>query len=448
MQPLNSIRTRLMIWLLAAVAITGAIGAWLIYRNSLAEADAFFDYQLRQTALTLRDQAFEYAAAPTLTPEEAGFDFVVQVWSFEGVRIYLSQPHASLPGLTPLGLSTVTSREGDWRVFGIRARGGVIQVAQLMRVRKEQAARLALRTLLPFALLLPVLAVIVAIVVRQSLDPLERLARTVRARAPTALDPLPVAGLPSDVRPLVDALNGLLARLMHVLERDRAFVADAAHELRTPLTALNLQLDALDAAHGETERGEARARLSEGLKRAARLVEQLLTLAGIEPAERAPFVAVPMEEVVREVVVDALAQADARHIDLGFSVLDPAIVRGDRGALAVLVRNLIDNAIRHTAPGATVDVALDSSGGRARLRITDSGPGISPHERTRVFDRFYRVPGTQGVGSGLGLAIVKTIATQHDARVSLDSGPAGRGLQVTVEFPPGAPEQPANLSLS
>jgi two-component system, OmpR family, sensor kinase len=430
----NSIRARLTLWLLVAVALVGALGAWLIYRNSLAEADVFFDYQLRQTALTLRDQAFEYAAAPALTPAEAGYDFVVQVWSFEGVRVYLSQPHVSLPGLTPLGISTVSTREGDWRVFGIRARGGVIQVAQPMRIRQQQAARLALRTLLPFALLLPVLAVIVAIVVRRSLDPLERLAQTVRTRAPTALEALPVAGLPSDVRPLVEALNDLLQRLARVLERDRAFVADAAHELRTPLTALNLQLGALDIAHTDTERDEARARLSGGLQRAARLVEQLLALARVEPGQQEPAVQLQLDEIVREVVVEALPQADARRIDLGIGRLDSVSLRGNRDALAILIRNLIDNAIRHTPEGGIVDVVLERDTQHAHLRITDSGPGIAPRERERVFDRFYRVPGTAAVGSGLGLAIVRTIATQHSARVSLGSGPEGRGLLVTVEF--------------
>jgi two-component system OmpR family sensor kinase len=435
---MNSIRARLTLWLLVAVALTGAIGAWLIYRNSLAEADVFFDYQLRQTALTLRDQAFEYAAAPALSPAEAGYDFVVQVWSFEGVRVYLSQPHVSLPGLTPLGISTVSTREGDWRVFGIRARGGVIQVAQPMRVRQQQAARLALRTLLPFALLLPVLAAIVAIVVRRSLDPLERLAQTVRSRAPTALEALPVAGLPSDVRPLVDALNDLLKRFARVLERDRAFVADAAHELRTPLTALNLQLGALDIAHTDAERADARGRLSGGLQRAARLVEQLLALARVEPGHQEPAVDVQLDKVVCEVVVEALPQADARHIDLGIGQLDSVVVHGNREALSILLRNLVDNAIRHTPEGGVVDVAMNRDPQHARLQITDSGPGIAAHERERVFDRFYRVPGTSAVGSGLGLAIVRAIATQHGARVSLGSGPEGRGLLVAVEFDLGS----------
>ena len=422
-----------MAWLLGAVALTGGLGAWLIYRNALAEADAFFDYQLQQTALALRDQAFEYASPPALGTA-ADYDFVVQVWSFDGVRVYLSQPHVSLPGVTRLGISTASTREGDWRVFGTRVRGGFIQVAQPMRVRKEQAARLALRTLLPFALLLPVLAAIIAIVVRQLLNPLEQLARTVRARAPTALDPLPVADLPVEVRPFVEALNDLLARLALALERDRAFIADAAHELRTPLTALKLQLDALDRGRNEEERAQARTVLQRGVERAARLVEQLLALASIEPGEPLPMENVALDQVVREVVVDELPLADARHIDLGIGRLDSVTLQGNRAALAVLIRNLVDNAIRYSPEGGSVDVALEKEAGSARLRVTDSGPGIPPAERERVFDRFYRVPGTQAVGSGLGLAIVRAIATQHHATVRLDSGPNAKGLVATVEF--------------
>jgi two-component system OmpR family sensor kinase len=161
----------------------------------------------------------------------------------------------------------------------------------------------------------------------------------------------------------------------------------------------------------------------------------LLTLAGVEPGERAPLADVRLEEVVREVVVEALPLADARHIDLGIGALDPAVVRGNRSALAAMLRNLVDNAIRHTPEGGSVDVALEATAREARLRVTDTGPGIPPHERERVFDRFYRLPGTHAVGSGLGLAIVRAIATQHGARVHLENGPQARGLEASVRFP-------------
>jgi len=166
---MNSLRARLLLWLLAAVVVGGAAGGWWMYRNLLAEADEFFDHQLRQTALALRHQAFEYAAAPQLIEPQASYDFVVQVWSRDGVRVYQSQPHTVLPGITQLGLSTVDTPDGRWRVYGVPARSFLIQVAQPLAVRQGQAARLALHTLLPFILLVPLLALLSSVAVALSL---------------------------------------------------------------------------------------------------------------------------------------------------------------------------------------------------------------------------------------------------------------------------------------
>ncbi|HUJ54261.1 MAG TPA: hypothetical protein VLX08_11915, partial [Steroidobacteraceae bacterium] len=149
---MRSLRARLLAWLLAGVVCVGAAGGWIVYRNALAEADAFFDYHLRQTALILRDQPVQYLLAPQFAPADAAYDFVVQVWSLDGVRVYLSRPHAVLPQITTLGFSTVATSEGRWRVFGVQALTRVIQVAQPMSVREQRAAELALQTLKPFAL--------------------------------------------------------------------------------------------------------------------------------------------------------------------------------------------------------------------------------------------------------------------------------------------------------
>ncbi|HXB17510.1 MAG TPA: hypothetical protein VNV40_01635, partial [Steroidobacteraceae bacterium] len=240
---MSSLRARLLAWLLAGVVSVGAAGGWIVYRNALAEADAFFDYHLRETALILRDQPVEYLLPQQIAPADASYDFVVQVWSLDGVRVYLSRPHATLPAITTLGFSTVSTAEGRWRVYGAQALTRVIQVAQPMSVREKRAAELALSTLAPFALLLPVLALLIWLAVGQALRPLERLTGLVKARQVNALEPLPDARLPEEVRPLVGALNELLARLQAALGRERAFMADAAHELRTPLTALHLQMD-------------------------------------------------------------------------------------------------------------------------------------------------------------------------------------------------------------
>jgi two-component system OmpR family sensor kinase len=441
---MSSLRTRLLAWLLGAVLLLGAAGGALVYRSALAEADAFFDYHLRQTALILRDQPVEYLAASQLPATDAAYDFVVQVWSLNGVRVYLSRPHAVLPQITTLGLSTVATSEGRWRVYGVQALTRVIQVAQPMAVRQQRAAELALQTLRPFALLLPVLALVIWLAVGRALEPLQRLTALVKARRVNTLDALPDERLPDEVRPLVGALNELLERLRAALERERAFMADAAHELRTPLTALHLQSGALARATTEAERAAAMAGLAAGVQRASRLVEQMLALARQEPRAEAPHVPVHLDDLARAVVAELVPLADARGIDLGVSAAAPAIVSGDPQALGTLLRNLVDNAVRYAGEGGRVDVSVGagSAGSGPFLTVSDDGPGIPPAERTRVFDRFYRRAGAAPPGSGLGLAIVQAIAAAHGASVALTDGPTGKGLMVTVSFPeresPGA----------
>ncbi len=443
---MRSIRTRLLVWLISGVVSIGIAGGWIVYANALAEADAFFDYHLRQTALILRAEPVEYSLGPRLPENDASYDFVVQVWSLDGVRIYLSRPHSVLPDITTLGFSTVDTSEGRWRVYGTQALTKVIQVAQPMRVREQQAADLALKTLRPFALLLPVLGFLIWLAVGSSLEPLRRLTSLVKARRIDARDPLPNERLPEEVRPLVDALNDLLVRLDAALTRERAFMADAAHELRTPLTALHLQMGTLARAQSEAERNDAMERLSAGVQRAIRLVEQMLSLARQEPRAELRREQVPLADIVRDVVAELVPFADAKHIDLGISSLEPARVLGDADALRTLARNLIDNAVRYTPDSGRVDVAVELPPSSTPLKpprtpqqevvfkVIDDGPGIPIEERERVLDRFYRRPGASPPGSGLGLAIVKAIADTHGATVSLDTGPGGKGLAVSVRF--------------
>jgi two-component system OmpR family sensor kinase len=432
----SSLRARLLGSLLAAVVLVGVVGGWIVYRNALAEADAFFDYHLRQTALILRDEPVEYLLAPRLPSTDATYDFVVQVWSLDGIRVYLSRPHAVLPDITTLGFSTVTTREGGrWRVFGVQAVTRVIQVAQPMSVREQRAAELALQTLKPFALLLPVLALVIWIAVGHALEPLRQLTAQVKARRVNALDALPATQLPDEVQPLVLALNDLLGRLRAALERERAFMADAAHELRTPLTALHLQTGMLARASSEAEREAAMSTLAAGVQRAIRLVEQMLALARQEPRADSQPVPVRLDELAREIVAELVPLADAGHIDLGIAAAQPATVAADPDALRTLLRNLVDNAVRYTPAGGRVDVTVESTAAGARVSVTDDGPGIPTEERARVFDRFHRRAGTTPTGSGLGLAIVKAIADAHGATVNLADGPAGKGLAVTVAFP-------------
>jgi two-component system OmpR family sensor kinase len=329
----------------------------------------------------------------------------------------------------------VDTSEGHWRVFGVQAARSVIQVAQPLAVRQQRAAELAVQTLKPFALLLPVLLIVIWLAVGQALQPLQRLTAQVQARRTQALEPLPPTPLPEEVQPLVAALNDLLGRLKASLERERAFMADAAHELRTPLTALHLQMGMLARASDESERSAAMETLSAGVQRAIRLVEQLLALARQEPRADTPRVAVPLAELARSCVAELVPLADARHIDLGLANATEVSVRGDPEGLRTLLRNLVDNAVRYTSAGGRVDVSVEACGAGARLSVSDNGPGIAPADRERVFDRFYRPAGTATSGSGLGLAIVRTIAAAHGASVALADGADGQGLTVTVSFP-------------
>ncbi len=433
---MNSIRRKLIATLLGAITCALLLGAFAIYSAAREEAGELFDYHLRQIALSLRNPAFGAIWMPPVDADEEEFDFVIQVWDATGVRLYYSRPHLELPGFTPGGYTTVDTREGSWRVFAIRSRSQVIQVAQPMRVRNRMALEAASRVLLPLLLLLPLLSVAIWVLVSRGLTPLDRLARAVAARTPKALDPLPERQAPEEVRPLVQSLNDLLARLGAALAAQQAFIADAAHELRTPIAALQLQAQLAERAETEEDRRAALEDLKAGVGRAGRTVQQLLTLARQDPDSAGrPFEPVPLAELTRQVVAEHMALAEAKDIDLGLAATDDAVaVRGDTGALRVLVGNLVENGVRYTPPGGRVDLSARMEDGHPVLEVRDTGPGIPEADQARVFDRFFRGEATYETGSGLGLAIVKAIADRHGARVCLENGKTG-GLAARVVFP-------------
>jgi two-component system OmpR family sensor kinase/two-component system sensor histidine kinase QseC len=284
----------------------------------------------------------------------------------------------------------------------------------------------------------PVMLLLAGWVVARALQPLRRVADEVRRRDEQSLAPLPAAGLPDEVAPLVNALNALLERLQHALGTQRAFVADAAHELRSPLTALRLQLQLLGRARDDTTRSEATQGLAASIERASRLVEQLLALARNEPGAAATErMALDLGALVRDSLADVAVLAMQRGSTVLLVPGPPVAVLGDRVALALLVRNLVDNALRYSPPGARVELRCLYEGSHPLLRVDDSGPGIPAEDRERVFDRFHRRASGNETGSGLGLAIVRSIAERHGAEVTLGDSPLG-GLRVTVRFAPAA----------
>ena len=429
-----SIRQRLLFWLLLVVAIAIGLAGIGIYHRARVEANHLFDYHLKQIALTLQDHAPDESNFMGTLEEEIDFDFVIQVWADGGVKLYFSHPHKALPPQMATGYHYAKTDEGEWRVYTMRQGAILIQVAQPMDIRADLATKLAFGTLKPAALLLLVLGALIWYIVGRGLRPLEQLANAVRASDVNTLSPISPENLPRELKPLAVALNDLLSRLEGAMQTQRDFVADAAHELRTPLTALQLQAQLAERAATPIEREQGFARLKEGLKRATHLVGQLLLLARQEAETPPPFAPIDLSALVNSVAIDYAEPAHAKKIRLHVNASAAIVIYGDGDAIRIMIRNVIDNAIRYAPESGNVDVSVTQSDGTSKLIVEDSGPGISAAERSRVFDRFYRSNENTGSGSGLGLAIVKRIAENHGIDIQLSDRRSGRGLRIEFSF--------------
>ena len=438
---MRSIRRQLLVWLLGGVLVSTLIAGAMMFIKVREETGELFDDQLRLIATSLPTRIVVQHQAEE-EDDELNDDISVQIWDLDGKLVYSANagPGLPRPAFRKEGHHSVSSASGRWQVFTEIRRGHLIQVARASRDRDRLAMKLALRSLLPFMVLIPLLGLFILLVVSRGLRPLAQLARAVGRQSPSALKPLPLAHVPPEIRPVVLALNDLLARLEQAMSAQRSFVADAAHELRTPLTALKLQLQLAERAGDDVQRAEAFARLGQRLDRASHLVRQLLTLARHEPQmglpQRAP---VDLVALAGQVIADYDDLAREQGIDLGLNAGDDiGLEPGNGDSLAILLDNLVRNALAHTPAGGRVDVVLARDGGHAELRVIDTGPGIPPAVRQRVFDRFYRCGDRGNTGSGLGLAIVKSIADAHGARVTLADNPgAASGLMVSVRFGAG-----------
>jgi two-component system OmpR family sensor kinase len=438
---MNSIRRTLLVWLLAGLAAIALATSGVTYLAARREAGELLDLQLKQLAYSTRIDDL-------LRGRRAGFDaprapqangiteLVTQIWDRDGVLVYWTQPGMGLPVPATEGYSTVRHDGRDWRVYTLVQGTHALQVAQAQDEREAIATQTALRTLVPFLALIPFFGVLIWVGVGRGLEPLDAMSRAVAKRRPDALAPLPERELPEELKPLGASLNGLLARLAEALTAQRRFTADAAHELRTPLAALKLQLDLARRAGQPTELPAALDDLEAGVARTSHVVEQLMTLARVEPEAMAQKrTACDLVAMAKDAIVARAALAADKAIDLGLARAVPALVQGDPASVAILLSNLVDNALRYTPRGGRIDVAVDHDADGATLSVSDTGPGIPVAERARVFDRFYRGEVNEEAGSGLGLSIVKRIADAHGATITLDAPPEGSGLVVRVHFP-------------
>jgi two-component system sensor histidine kinase TctE len=333
----------------------------------------------------------------------------------------------------------------------------LVQVAETLDKRAQLANEIIRGVIVPQFVVLPITVLLVWFGLTRGLAPLDALRRRIRARAPDDLSPIDPRAAPEELTPLVVSFNELLTRLRGSIESQKRFMADAAHQMKTPLAGLRTQAE-LAARQSDTEELRRSLRqISLASQRATHLINQLLNLARAEHQGQDPaaFGVVDLAAIVREVVEDCVPEALARGIDLGFeSPAKPVRIVGGTLQLGELARNLVDNALRYTPRGGTVTARV-SPGAQASLEVEDSGPGIPESDRKLVFERFFRVLGTEVDGSGLGLAIVREIVEQHEARISLSSNPRATqpglpGLLVRVEFRhtlPSAPEQPAGSAV-
>ena len=438
-RPSHSLRARLLWFLFAAIMLTAVAQAVISYRTARAEADDLFDYHMEQMAMSLRSGLPSNGWVGGIEdPNDAqDLNFVVQVWTADGLQLFQSAARAAPPPRARLGFSDVEARGSTYRVFSLQSRSQIIQVAQDMSVRHEMARTLALRTMAPIAVMAPLLMLVVWWVVSLSLAPVSRVRRQVSERQADDLSEVSEVDLPDEIRPLVHELNLLFARVRRAFDAQKSFVGDAAHELRSPLAALKLQVSSLQRAPDDAARELAASRLAAGIDRASRLVEQLLVLARHQSNAPAAEKQQPVSLVAaaRLAVADEAPAAQARRIDMGLGHADEGHVTGHSEAIRILMRNLLDNAIKHTPVGARVDLEIRREPGAMRLTVEDSGPGIADADRERVLDRFYRVAGAETTGSGLGLAIVKSIAEMHGATLQLDRSARLGGLRVEVRFP-------------
>ncbi|MDH2347463.1 ATP-binding protein [Bradyrhizobium sp. SSUT77] len=431
---IRSLRARLFVGLTAIILVSGAIGGMFAYSWAFGEAIELQDSILIQLASLAQNAGFS-GGQPLHGVEED-----TEVWLVELGKTPRGLAEDRQLFNLPDGLQVATWKKQPVRVLlRTRSDGSRFAVAQPTTVRDETARDVAFRTLLPIAALIPCLMLVTALVIAHSLRPIVQLAGDLDSRRADDMTPLPLKRTPSELHPFITSINGLLARMRLLMDQHRRFVADAAHELRTPITALSLQAENLDSVALPEVARERVAALNQGMHRTKHLLEQLLALARHEatPSDPAEMPLAALDRVAKEVVADLLQEALDRGIDLGFALVEPLTVRSEPVMLAAIIRNLLDNALRFTPRGGTIDIGIYRQDDVAILQVEDTGPGIASGDMDQIFNPFFRGSRPEGEGTGLGLSIVKRIVDSLGGGIALENiAGAGRsGLRVTVRLP-------------
>jgi len=457
----RSLRRRLISWLawpLAALILASTAPTYFL---SLNTANHAYDSALLDPALAISAHVRPTATSVTVDLSPQSLD-VLRIDSQDRIFVQVRGPSGELVAGTA-ELPDPPSMTANARVFynatvaGERVRIIALRIAHplgpvLVQVAETYAKRdLMVREMLIGALLSELFIALTAIAllwygVGRGLAPLVALRDEIAARSPKDLRDVPEHGKPAEVAPIVRALNGLLGQLKSAIGRQQRFIANAAHQLRTPLSGLKMHAELARRQPSNAELRDLLDMIAGETDRTVHLVSQLLTLARTEPelAARTQSDPINLHEIGSRAVRDWLARALSRNIDLGFELQD-AWIAADALLMRELLANLIDNAIDYTPSGGRVTVRTREDASRAIIEVEDNGGGIPAAERERVFERFYRVPGTPGEGCGLGLAIVAEIANRHGGTIELLTPPEGAGTLVRALFPKLQRSRPAGL---
>lgn len=428
---MKSLRARLalaLFLLLTAVGVAAVCAAFFVVES---EPDELLDDQLRQIAMFVGDEARPLPAP--VPPIEADDAILVMIRDGAGNIIRHSDTGIHLPRAARTGFSDVVVHHEGWRVYAIVTPEREIQAAQREQTRDELATEAAIQAVAPIALLIPLSWIVLGVLVTRLFHPLADLTEELRVAEAERTGPLPTEGLPSEVAPLVEQVNGLLSRQNELLELRKRFVSDAAHQLRTPLTALQLQIGILARTPGAQAVSGEIAEIRQGILRMTRLTSQLLDLARAEaPDDPNARPSTRLAPALRQAIETILPLAVQQSVDLGVVSEIDARVRCREQDLTAVLMNVIDNAVRYTPPGGRVDVSSRASGEDVTVTVRDTGPGVDEAEIERVFERFARAGKATSGGAGLGLAIVKAAAAKSGMGVRLENATEPRGLIVSL----------------
>ncbi|NNA84021.1 two-component sensor histidine kinase [Pseudomonas fragi] len=438
----ESVQLRLSLALSLTIVLVAVAASAFVFVSALDEAHELQDDTLRQVAMLYDRQhmTLHYPEGPALEGDDEESRVIIQHLADGSQALANGDETLPLPLPATLvdGLATVNVGGEAFRVLvHSTSRGERIAVAQEVGARDKDARESAWRSLLPFLILFPVLLLVVGDLVRKLFRPIASLAAEIDRRGEQLLHPIDEQHLPAEVRPFVVAINRLLTRVAQAMDGQRRFVADAAHELRSPMTALSLQAERLAACSLQVSARERLLPLCQGIERSRQLIDQLLSLAAAQAAVPRPQARIGVHAVYRRVLEDLLPLAQQKHLDIGVEDSADVQLLINPMDLFTLIKNLVDNAIRYTPAGGTIDLCLAQTDTCVCLQVKDSGPGISVEEHDRVFDPFYRTLGSGETGSGLGLSIVRAIAERVGARVALGftDETSRRGLCVSLWFP-------------